>query len=77
MGERLTLGPLGALSVDLDETLLDGSCLQDSIKATCAMLAEALPDLDVDQIRHSNARAWEAYWAEVDLSWRGSSPEQA
>lgn len=58
-----------ALSLDLDATLLDGSGLQGTIFATCAMLADVLPDVGAERIREANAAAWEVYWGEVERPW--------
>jgi FMN phosphatase YigB (HAD superfamily) len=41
----MPMRPVQALLFDLDETLLDGSGLQDSIVRTCEMIAASEPGL--------------------------------
>jgi len=58
-----------ALSLDLDETLLDGSGLQESIVATCRQVAATYSLLDARQLLAANTQAWSAYWPAVESTW--------
>jgi putative hydrolase of the HAD superfamily len=60
--------PVQALSFDLDETLLDGSRLQETIRQTCTELAKETR-LDANQIFEANSKAWNNYWPEVEQQW--------
>jgi HAD superfamily hydrolase (TIGR01549 family) len=61
--------PVRALSFDLDETLLDGSVLQESIVRTCEMIAANQPGLDAARLVKANAQIWQGYWQEVEEKW--------
>lgn len=58
-----------ALTLDLDDTLLDGSGLTESIARVCVTLAESYPFLDAGQLRDANASAWMEYWLLVEDDW--------
>lgn len=58
-----------ALTLDLDDTLLDGDGLEESIVQVCDALAAAYPGLDPAALRSANARAWMEYWQEVEGDW--------
>jgi putative hydrolase of the HAD superfamily len=53
-----------ALTLDLDDTLLDGEGLQESIDRVCTEIAAAHPTLDAEQLNVANAAVWEEYWVE-------------
>jgi putative hydrolase of the HAD superfamily len=60
-----------AILFDLDGTLLvDGDhANRDAILRTCAMVAEAQPDLDPTRLFHANSEIWHQYWPEVESAW--------
>jgi len=62
------MGPIHALSFDLDETLMDGSRLRETIRQTCAELGKAT-GLDANRILEANSKAWGSYWPEVEEKW--------
>jgi putative hydrolase of the HAD superfamily len=57
-----------ALSFDLDETLLDGSRLQETVVKTCGQLAKAT-GIDAKSLLEANIRAFQSYWPEVEEGW--------
>jgi HAD superfamily hydrolase (TIGR01549 family) len=61
--------PVRALSFDLDETLLDGSNLQESIVRACEMLAESQPGMEAAHLVEANGAIWQTYWPEVEEKW--------
>jgi HAD superfamily hydrolase (TIGR01549 family) len=61
--------PVRALFFDLDETLLDGSVLQESIVRTCEMIAANQPGLDAARLFKANGQIWQGYWQEVEEKW--------
>ncbi|HTO70877.1 MAG TPA: HAD family hydrolase [Myxococcota bacterium] len=58
-----------ALLLDLDETLLDGRGLAESIGQTCAEVAAKHPQLERARLAAANAEAWSRYWPEVEMKW--------
>ena len=58
-----------ALTLDLDDTLLDGEGLQESIDRVCAAIAATHPTLTTDHLRAANAEAWMEYWESVADDW--------
>src|SRR5271167_4566565 len=58
-----------ALTLDLDDTLLDGDGLEESIVRVCVSLARLYPQLDAADLRAANAEAWMEYWVEVEDDW--------
>ena len=62
-------GPPEALCFDLDETLLDGSRFAESVVATCAALADAVPTLDRDQLIEANNAAFAKLSPETIDDW--------
>jgi putative hydrolase of the HAD superfamily len=58
-----------ALTLDLDDTLLDGEGLQQSIDRVCTAIAAAHPTLNADQLKLANATAWTEYWQSVADDW--------
>lgn len=64
-----TLRSPSALTLDLDDTLLDGDGLAESIASVCDSLAELHPSLDAAELRSANAVAWMEYWLEVEDDW--------
>ena len=58
-----------ALTLDLDDTLLDGAGLGESIQQVCVSLAEADSTLDVSQLSSANAEAWMEYWLSAGDDW--------
>ena len=61
--------PVQALCFDLDETLLDGSRLQESIVCTCGKIAASQPGLDAARLVEANRKVWQGYWPEVEDKW--------
>jgi len=58
-----------ALTMDLDDTLLDGEGLQESIDRVCTAIASAHTTLTSDQLKSANADAWMEYWESVADDW--------
>jgi FMN phosphatase YigB (HAD superfamily) len=58
-----------ALTLDLDDTLLDGDGLQESIDRVCVAIAAKYPTLTSSQLRSANAEAWMEYWESVADDW--------
>lgn len=58
-----------ALTLDLDDTLLDGKGLEESIARVCVSLARLYPELDAADLGSANAEAWMDYWFEVEDDW--------
>jgi 2-haloalkanoic acid dehalogenase type II len=70
--------PLKALLFDLDDTLLDGSYVQTSLRRTCARLSKQVDDLDADVLMDANAGVWAEYWPEIERQWVfGGMPTEA
>jgi len=61
--------PFQALSFDLDETLLDGSGLRDSIIRTCGMIAASHPELGAARLVEANGEIWPGYWRTIEEKW--------
>jgi len=61
--------PVQALCFDLDETLLDGSRLQESIVRACDMIAASEPGLEAARLVEANSEIWLRYWPEVEEKW--------
>lgn len=61
--------PFHALSFDLDETLLDGSRLQESIVRACEIVAATHPRLDPARLVEANSEIWKRYWPEIEEKW--------
>jgi FMN phosphatase YigB (HAD superfamily) len=55
--------------LDLDDTLLDGSGLEESIVRVCDNLTDLHPTLDAARLRSANAEAWMEYWLVVEDDW--------
>ena len=58
-----------ALTLDLDDTILDGAGLQETVARVCSALVRLYPWLDQSELRSANAQAWMEYWAEVEDDW--------
>lgn len=58
-----------AITLDLDETLLDLRGLSDAIESTCRAVATASKLLHVEKVRLANALIWEQEWARVEMDW--------
>ena len=63
------MNPVRALSFDLDETLLDGSSLQESIVRACETIAASQPELEAARLVEANGAIWLTYWPEVEEKW--------
>lgn len=61
--------PVQALSFDLDETLLDGSRLRESIVRACDMIAASQQGLEAARLVEANSEIWRDYWPEVEEKW--------
>jgi putative hydrolase of the HAD superfamily len=57
------------LLVDLDETLLDGSFMRESIERTCRSVAAQVAGLDAISLLAANDEIWPSYSAEVVEEW--------
>ena len=58
-----------ALTLDLDDTLLDGEGLWESVYRVCVSLARLYPELDAADLKAANLEAWMEYWVEVEDDW--------
>src|SRR5271169_3163755 len=58
-----------ALTLDLDDTILDGAGLQETIVQVCSSLSRLYPWLDASHLKSANAQAWMEYWGEVEDDW--------
>jgi HAD superfamily hydrolase (TIGR01549 family) len=61
--------PVRALSLDLDDTLLDGSRFEASTVRACDKIALELPGGDARQLYAVNADIWREYWPQVIDGW--------
>lgn len=68
---------VGALLLDLDGTLLDGSRFRDSLVATCRELAASHKGLDADLLVEVNGQVWSAYWDEIGEAWTIGAADDA
>ncbi|MGO9450625.1 MAG: HAD family hydrolase [Candidatus Binataceae bacterium] len=53
----------------MNDTLLDGSGLQESIVRTCEVIAASQPGLDAARLVEANGQVWPGYWREIEASW--------
>lgn len=60
------MGPASLVLFDLDGTLLDGSGLPAAMRATCAVVAEHLPDATAQDLVAANTAAWQRIWPEAE-----------
>jgi HAD superfamily hydrolase (TIGR01509 family) len=58
-----------ALTLDLDDTLLDGDGHDEAIARVCNALADLYPTLDAEEVKSANAEAWRQYWLVVEDDW--------
>lgn len=58
-----------ALSLDFDDTLLDGRGVEESINRTCDFIARAVTGLQPSEIRAANANAFKDYWPTIEEQW--------
>lgn len=58
-----------AVTLDLDDTLLDGAGLERSVARTCEAICDVVDGLEPAALRAANATAWPGYWAEVGERW--------
>jgi len=63
------MGTLEALTLDLDDTLLDPSDLGAAIEETCVVVAAASGSFSVEKLRLANALVWERLWPEFQMDW--------
>ena len=77
MSETNIAHAVRALSLDLDETLLDGRAFDESIIRTCRKIARELPGLDATRLRAANADVWREYWPQVIDGWMLGVPDGA
>lgn len=61
--------PAQALLFDLDDTLLDGSALKESIVQTCEVIASSGPGLEATGLVEANSKIWPEYWREIEEKW--------
>jgi FMN phosphatase YigB (HAD superfamily) len=62
--------PVKALFFDLDETLLDGSGLQESIVQTCKVIAASKSGLEARDLVEANKKIWPDYFREAEHKWK-------
>lgn len=55
-----------AILFDLDETLLDGAGLYDSIVETCEEIAAQIQSVGAAELLEANSRVWAPYWQSVE-----------
>jgi HAD superfamily hydrolase (TIGR01549 family) len=60
---------IGALCLDLDGTLLDGSGLSDAIARVCEDVAAAEGDLDASRVLEANGEVWRDFWPRIEGKW--------
>ena len=60
---------IGALLLDLDETLLDNSHYRASVVRTCVAVAEREPTLTVAELLDANMQSFAHYFPEVEHMW--------
>jgi len=61
--------PARAVFFDLDETLLDGSGMRESIVRSCAKIAASRAGLDAARLVEANGNVWRSYWPEIEDKW--------
>ncbi len=61
--------PPQALLFDLDDTLLDGGALKESIVQTCEVIASSGPGLEATGLVEANSKIWPEYWREIEDKW--------
>ena len=71
MNGRGTKGILSpaALTLNLDDTLLDLAGLGTAIDETCRAVASRAPNVRQERLRLANALVWENYWPDVEMEW--------
>jgi putative hydrolase of the HAD superfamily len=65
----MTTGPIRALMLDLDNTLLDERYVATASRAACDDVAAQHGALDTATLVTANAEEWRAYWPEVESAW--------
>jgi putative hydrolase of the HAD superfamily len=63
------MSTLEALTIDLDDTLLDLSGLGGAIDAACGVVAATSDSLSKAKLRLANALVWERLWPLRELDW--------
>ncbi|MHB8378288.1 MAG: HAD family hydrolase [Acidimicrobiales bacterium] len=66
---RLDFETPKALSLDLDDTLLDGSEAENSMAATCDFVASALTGFKLSEVQEAEITAFREYWPTVEEKW--------
>ena len=54
----------------LDETLLDGSGLEESIVQTCKLIAASKSGLEARDLLEANKKIWPDYFREAEHKWK-------
>ena len=62
--------PVKALFFDLDETLLEGSCLQEAIVQTCKVIAATKSGLEARDLVEAKKKIWPDYFTEAEHRWK-------
>ena len=57
------------LSLDFDDTLLDGRGMERSIKRTCDFIASEIVGFTSSEVLEANAKAFKDYWPTIEEQW--------
>jgi putative hydrolase of the HAD superfamily len=57
------------LSLDFDDTLLDGSGLEESISRMCDFIAGEISGFSSSEVLESNGKAFSDYWPTIEEQW--------
>jgi putative hydrolase of the HAD superfamily len=57
------------LSLDFDDTLLDGSGMDETISRTCEFIASEISGFSSSDVRESNGKAFSDYWPTIEKQW--------
>lgn len=58
-----------ALSLDFDDTLLDGSGMDESISRTCDFIASEISGFSSPEVLEANGKAFSDYWPTIEERW--------
>jgi putative hydrolase of the HAD superfamily len=62
-------GPIGAVFLDLDATLLEENYVVVASVAACRQIAREHPELDAEALARANYEVWMRYWPEIEHDW--------
>jgi len=57
------------LSLDFDDTLLDGRGMEESISRTCDFIAGEISGLSSSEVLEANGKAFSDYWPTIEARW--------